>query len=65
MQDEASLVSKNLSESIEMAYWLVKFVGDHDRKNEYSASLLNPQVASTVKFARYLVKFVRSFEKLT
>lgn len=71
---KSRLVGKTAAETIEMAYWFVKFVGDYEkvRKEEIDRSgtveeeghWFKKNTKRVVLLARYLVKFVGSFEKL-
>ena len=66
-----------LANVIEMAYWLVKFVGDYDSfyshlfiaekeletKNS-KTSIISKTVGSLVKFIRYFMKYFDNHQKL-
>ena len=65
-----------LNNVIEMAYWLVKFVGDYnalyktiEEKNQHRntnspTSLISKTAATLIKFARYFLKYVDNYQKL-
>ncbi len=74
--DDDSLVSKTLTEMVEMTYWIVKLVGDFEKGSGLlmkprddgkgdQKGLFGEDAASIVKFVRYTVKFIKSFEKLS
>ena len=66
-----------LANVIEMAYWLVKFVGDYDNFYNYlfvggkelenknsKTSMISKTVGSLVKFVRYFMKYFDNHQKL-
>ena len=66
-----------LANVIEMAYWLVKFVGDYDsfyshlfiaekelETKKSKTSIISKTVGSLVKFIRYFMKYFDNHQKL-
>ena len=71
MMKKQILVRESAAQFIEMAYWIIKFVGDFEksRGNEGSSAFKNfhwfkETSTAILKYARYVVKFISSYQKL-
>ena len=74
------LVNPRLRDVVEMAYWLIKFVGDYEKLSSKSYAkevepkkseaggggegLISANTRKLVAFSRYFLKYLGSFEKL-
>ena len=73
-----TLINGKLRDVVEMAYWLVKFVGDYEKlssksyqkdlrlpkEGEKNDTLISGATRNVIAFSRYFLKYLGSFEKL-